>query len=148
VITGELKSKVDRVWDAFWPGGISNGLTVIEQVTYLLFVRRLDELHTAREKKANLLKKQIEEPIFLDNDQEQSLRWSRFKDLGSPEKMYELSRDKVFPVQSKNLEVILPEPVADRWFWKPPQLVKECDLHHLIALETACFSQGELRTTV
>jgi type I restriction enzyme M protein len=97
LITGELKSKVDKVWDAFWSGGISNGLTVIEQITYLLFVRRLDELHTAREKKANLLKKPIEEPIFLDNDLEQSLRWSRFKDLGSPEKMYELFRDKVFP---------------------------------------------------
>lgn len=97
MITGELKSKVDRVWDAFWSGGISNGLTVIEQITYLLFVRRLDELHTAREKKANLLKKPIEEPIFLDTDEEQSLRWSRFKDLGSPEKMYELFRDKVFP---------------------------------------------------
>jgi type I restriction enzyme M protein len=103
VITGELKSKVDKVWDAFWSGGISNGLTVIEQITYLLFVRRLDELHTAREKKANLLKKPIEEPIFLDNDQEQSLRWSRFKDLGSPEKMYELFRDKVFPFIKETL---------------------------------------------
>lgn len=103
MITGELKSKVDRVWDAFWSGGISNGLTVIEQITYLLFVRRLDELHTAREKKANLLKKQIEEPIFLDNDAEQSLRWSRFKDLGQPEKMYELFRDKVFPFIKETL---------------------------------------------
>ncbi len=103
MITGDLKSKVDKVWDAFWSGGISNGLTVIEQITYLLFVRRLDELHTAREKKANLLKRPIEEPIFLDNDQEQSLRWSRFKDLGSPEKMYELFRDKVFPFIKETL---------------------------------------------
>lgn len=103
MITGELKSKVDKVWDAFWSGGISNGLTVIEQITYLLFVRRLDELHTAREKKANLLKKPIEEPIFLDCDEEQSLRWSRFKDLGSPEKMYELFRDRVFPFIKETL---------------------------------------------
>lgn len=103
MITGELKSKVDRVWDAFWSGGISNGLTVIEQITYLLFVRRLDELHTAREKKANLLKKPIEEPIFLDTDAEQQLRWSRFKDLGQPEKMYELFRDKVFPFIKETL---------------------------------------------
>ena len=42
VITGDLKSKVDRVWDAFWSGGISNPLEVIEQITYLLFIRRLD----------------------------------------------------------------------------------------------------------
>lgn len=53
MITGELKSKVDRVWEAFWTGGIANPLTVIEQITYLLFIRRLDELHTAKEKKRN-----------------------------------------------------------------------------------------------
>ncbi len=53
VITGELKSKVDRVWDAFWSGGISNPLEVIEQITYLLFIRRLDDLQTLAEKKAH-----------------------------------------------------------------------------------------------
>lgn len=53
-ITGELKSKVDRVWDAFWSGGISNPLEVIEQITYLLFVRRLDDLETLTEKKARV----------------------------------------------------------------------------------------------
>jgi len=52
VITGELKSKVDRVWDAFWSGGISNPLEVIEQITYLLFIRRLDDLTILAEKKA------------------------------------------------------------------------------------------------
>ena len=49
VITGAIKSQVDRVWDAFWSGGVSNPLSVIEQITYLLFARRLDEIHTARE---------------------------------------------------------------------------------------------------
>ena len=44
MITGELKSKIDRVWDAFWSGGISNPLEVIEQITYLLFIRRLDDI--------------------------------------------------------------------------------------------------------
>jgi type I restriction enzyme M protein len=52
VITGELKGKVDRVWDAFWSGGISNPLEVIEQITYLLFIRRLDDLNILAEKKA------------------------------------------------------------------------------------------------
>ena len=51
MITGELKSKVDRVWDAFWSGGIANPLEVIEQITYLLFLRRLDELQTLAEKR-------------------------------------------------------------------------------------------------
>ena len=46
MITGELKSKIDAVWNAFWSGGISNPLEVIEQITYLLFIRRLDDLHT------------------------------------------------------------------------------------------------------
>jgi len=45
VITGELKSTVDRIWNTMWSGGISNPLSVIEQLTYLLFIKRLDELH-------------------------------------------------------------------------------------------------------
>jgi len=75
-------------------GGVSNPLSVIEQITYLLFARRLDEIHTAREKQANLLKKPIANPIF--NKQQQHLRWSRFKDLEAGE-MFELYRDQVFP---------------------------------------------------
>ena len=52
MVTGELKSKIDRIWDAFWSGGISNPLEVIEQITYLLFIRRLDDLETLAEKRA------------------------------------------------------------------------------------------------
>ena len=51
MITGELKSKVDRIWDSMWSGGISNPLSVIEQLTYLLFIKRLDELQTLKESK-------------------------------------------------------------------------------------------------
>ena len=64
LITGALKSQVDRVWDAFWSGGVSNPLSVIEQITYLLFARRLDELQTLKEAQANLLGTPVEEPIF------------------------------------------------------------------------------------
>ncbi len=77
VIAGELKSKIDRVWDAFWSGGISNPLEVIEQITYLLFVRRLDDLQTLAEKKARVTGGSIDGQIYAP-DQEQ-LRWSRFK---------------------------------------------------------------------
>src|SRR5437660_11468876 len=94
MITGELKSKVDRLWDAFWTGGISNPLEVIEQITYLLFIKRLDELHTAEEKKANRLNRQIENAIFEKG--EQDLRWSRFKNLEAKE-MFEIVTTKVFP---------------------------------------------------
>ncbi len=85
MITGELKSKIDKVWEAFWTGGLSNPISVIEQMTYLLFIRRLDEIHTQREKKASFLKKEIEEPIF--NKKQQELRWSHFRN-SDPEVMY------------------------------------------------------------
>lgn len=48
MITGAIKSQVDQVWNAFWAGGISNPLEVIEQFTYLLFIRRLDDVQTLR----------------------------------------------------------------------------------------------------
>ncbi|MFC1544168.1 N-6 DNA methylase [Gemmatimonadota bacterium] len=94
MITGELKSKVDRIWENMWSGGISNPLSVIEQLTYLLFIKRLDELHTLRERKAAHTGKPIEEPIFT-GDQD-NLRWSRFKET-APEQMFETMRDEVFP---------------------------------------------------
>jgi type I restriction enzyme M protein len=64
MLTGELRNQIDRIWDAFWTGGISNPLEVIEQITYLLFLRRLDELQTVEELKASRLKKPIERRIF------------------------------------------------------------------------------------
>jgi type I restriction enzyme M protein len=92
MITGELRSQIDKVWEAFWTGGLSNPLTVIEQMTYLLFIRRLDELQTQKESQANLLKKPILEPIYGESDYE--LRWSRFKNM-DPEVMHKLfTKDK------------------------------------------------------
>ena len=94
MVTGELKSKVDKIWETMWSGGISNPLSVIEQLTYLLFIKRLDELQTLQERKAERTGKPIEESIFTaDQDH---LRWSRFKET-SPEKMFETVRDEVFP---------------------------------------------------
>ncbi len=76
MITGELKSKVDSVWNAFAAGGLSNPLEVIEQITYLLFIKRLDDLHTAKEKQATLLRTEIKDAVFGAGQQD--LRWSRF----------------------------------------------------------------------
>ncbi len=67
MITGELKSQVDKIWESFWTGGISNPLTVIEQFTYLLFIRRFDEIQLLEEKKASMIKKPIANPIFTEN---------------------------------------------------------------------------------
>ena len=94
MITGEIKSKVDRIWDTLWSGGISNPLTIIEQLTYLLFIKRLDELHTLKENKANRLRKPIEDPIFTPK--QDRLRWSRFKET-SPDEMFTTVRDQAFP---------------------------------------------------
>lgn len=89
MITGDLKSKVDAVWTAFWTGGLSNPLNVIEQMTYLLFLRRLDELQTAKEKQSQILGKPLVNPIYQPIDY--PLRWSRFKEM-EPEAMFDLLR--------------------------------------------------------
>ncbi|MEM7245918.1 MAG: class I SAM-dependent DNA methyltransferase [Acidobacteriota bacterium] len=94
MITGELKSKVDSIWNTMWSGGISNPLSVIEQLTYLLFIKRLDELHTLKEAKAARTGKPIKEPVF--SAKQAKLRWSRFKET-APEQMFETVRDHVFP---------------------------------------------------
>jgi type I restriction enzyme M protein len=104
VVTGELRRQVDRVWDAFWSGGIANPVEVIEQITYLLFIKRLDDLHTLAENKAARLGRDIEDPIFpegYDSDLPSrrpfsDLRWSRFTNF-SPAEMYEVVGEHVFP---------------------------------------------------
>jgi type I restriction enzyme M protein len=94
MITGELKSKVDAIWDTMWSGGVSNPLSVIEQLTYLLFIKRLDELHTLKERKAARTGNAIEDPIF--SKRQDHLRWSRFKE-SAPEQMFNTVKDEVFP---------------------------------------------------
>lgn len=94
MITGDLKSKIDRIWDAFWSGGISNPIEVIEQITYLLFIRRLDELQTLWENKARTLKQPVTDPTFLPG--QEHLRWSRFKNA-DPAVMFHTVADEVFP---------------------------------------------------
>ena len=94
MITGELRSKIDRLWDAFWSGGISNPLEVIEQITYLMFLRRLEDMQAAKERKANRLGTQIENTIYTDDTQ--ALRWASFKEL-HPDHMIVVIRDAVFP---------------------------------------------------
>jgi type I restriction enzyme M protein len=101
MLTGELRNQIDRIWDAFWAGGIANPLEVIEQITYLLFLRRLDELQTLEELKAQRLKKPIERRIFPDGKDSkklpyEQLRWSRFKNL-EPREMYNVVSEHVFP---------------------------------------------------
>lgn len=95
MITGELKGKMGRIWDAFWSGGISNPLEVIEQITYLLFMRRLDDLQLLAEKRAKIAGDgKIVNPTFLPG--QQHLRWSELKNT-APDVMFRTVSDEVFP---------------------------------------------------
>ncbi|WP_066320543.1 class I SAM-dependent DNA methyltransferase [Bacillus sp. FJAT-29814] len=94
MITGEIRNKVDKIWETFWTGGITNPLTVIEQFTYLLFIKGLDETETTKEKEAEFLG--MEHQGLFPKDK-QHLRWSQFKQLGSAEEMYEVVSKEVFP---------------------------------------------------
>jgi type I restriction enzyme M protein len=101
MLTGELRNQIDRIWDAFWSGGISNPLEIIEQITYLLFLRRLDDLQTLEELKADRLKKPIPRQIFPKGKDSKGrlykdFRWSQFKNL-EPREMYTVVNDHVFP---------------------------------------------------
>lgn len=101
MITGDIKNQIDRIWDSFWSGGISNPLEVIEQITYLLFIRRLDDLHTLEENKANRLKQPMERRVFpagkdAKGRSYEDYRWSRFKHF-APAEMFTLVGEHLFP---------------------------------------------------
>jgi len=106
MLTGDIRSKIDSLWNAFWTGGISNPLEVIEQITYLLFLRRLDDLHTLEENKAARLKlKKLERRIFPEGRDDigkgggrsyEDCRWSRFRHFEAKE-MFAVVNDHVFP---------------------------------------------------
>ncbi|GAA3922984.1 N-6 DNA methylase [Microbacterium invictum] len=104
MVTGELRRQVDKVWDAFWSGGIANPVEVIEQITYLLFIKRLDDLQLLAEKKASRFGDPVENPIFPVGHDEHAvsprpyrdLRWSVFTNYSSSE-MFDVVSEHVFP---------------------------------------------------
>lgn len=106
MITGEIRTKVDQIWDAFWSGGIASPISVIEQMTYLLFIKGLDEVQARKEKQAQILGGPVESPLFPEGDfanpitkekvPYRDLRWSRFKNL-EPRAMHSRIAQDVFP---------------------------------------------------
>jgi type I restriction enzyme M protein len=93
MVTGELKRRIDALWLEFWQGGITNPLTVIEQITFLMYARLLDINETRDENREKRTGKSFQHRF---RDDEQSLRWSHFRHLGA-EKMLPAVRDQVFP---------------------------------------------------
>jgi type I restriction enzyme M protein len=101
MLTGEIRNQIDRIWDSFWSGGIANPIEVIEQITYLLFLKRLDELHTLEERKSTRTGKPMGRRVFPEGEDGggrpyDDLRWSRFKHL-APADMYTVVDKHVFP---------------------------------------------------
>lgn len=104
MLTGEIRNQIDRIWDSFWSGGIANPLEVIEQITYLLFLKRLDELHTLDEARSRRLGKPMERRVFPEGRDGpegngrpyEDFRWSRFKHF-VPADMYTVVDKHAFP---------------------------------------------------
>src|SRR5437868_1870509 len=101
MLTGEIRGQIDQIWNAFWSGGISNPLEVIEQITYLLFLKRLDEQEIGEELKANREKKPMQKRFFPEGKDSkkrsfQDYRWNRFKNT-DPRDMYAVVSVHVFP---------------------------------------------------
>lgn len=101
MLTGAIRIQIDQIWNAFWSGGVSNPLSVIEQLTFLLFIKRLDELHTREESKAEMLGGEIERRIYPEgsdpkDEPYENLRWSRFKNFEARE-MMRIVDEHVFP---------------------------------------------------
>lgn len=93
MITGEIKNKIDKIWETFWTGGITNPLEVIEQFTYLLFIKGLDDKEIIKENDAILLGIDFDRTFPEDK---QNLRWSKFKNFEA-ETMYDVVANEVFP---------------------------------------------------
>jgi len=111
MITGEIKNRIDQIWDSFWTGGITNPMDVLEQMTYLFFMKMIDDAQIKREANASLFGGNLNDAIFgtgnwhnPESDKDvpyENLRWSIFKDY-DPETMFKNIRDNVF-VFIKNL---------------------------------------------
>lgn len=111
MITGEIKNRIDSIWDVFWTGGITNSITILEQMTYLFFMKMLDDAQRTKEANANAFGVAVKDPTFeegmwhnpeTDKDVPyKNLRWSTFKNMEA-EAMYKLISMDVF-VFIKNL---------------------------------------------
>jgi type I restriction enzyme M protein len=95
MLTGEIRNKVDKIWTDIWAGGITNPLTVIEQLTYLMFIRSLNEKEMENES-FEALSGETMPKIFPQDEDGQAMRWSKFKTKDS-RMIYDIVGTKVFP---------------------------------------------------
>ena len=112
MVTGEIKNRIDAIWDAFWNGGITNSITILEQMTYLFFMKMLDDSQKAKEATASIMGVEIKEPTFKqgmwhnpDTDKDvpyETLRWSVFKNKEAEEMYRIISRDAFIFIKNLN----------------------------------------------
>jgi type I restriction enzyme M protein len=95
MLTGKIRNDIDKLWEKFWTGGITNPLTVIEQISYLLFARMLDMQEDVAERKARRTGKPVER-LFPDNPAGQLLRWKNFRNMSGKE-LHKHLKQKVYP---------------------------------------------------
>ena len=112
MITGEIKNRIDQIWDTFWTGGITNSITILEQMTYLFFMKMLDDAQRNKEANASVFGATVKDPTFKEGswhnpetDKDipyESLRWSVFKNM-EPELMLKtVSRDVFVFIKTLN----------------------------------------------
>ena len=100
MITGEIKNQIDQIWDTFFVAGVTNPITVLEQMTYIFFMKMLDDKQLQEEDNARDFDSEVKNPTFPagqmwlnpDTNQEvpyESMRWSVFRNTGS-ENMYNM----------------------------------------------------------
>ena len=107
MITGAIKNKVDKIWTDIWAGGVTNPLTVIEQLTYLMFIRSLDEKELENEAFERLTGQPVEK-IFPQSERGQAMRWSRFQER-DPREMFDILSRQAFPAIKQMRGGKLPE---------------------------------------
>lgn len=101
MLTGELRNQIDGIWNDFWSGGLPNPLQVIEQITYLIFIKRLDDMQQVEELKSMTLGEPLERRIFPKGKDDrgvpyENMRWSKFKNF-EPREMFRIVDEHIFP---------------------------------------------------
>lgn len=112
MITGEIKNRIDNIWDTFWTGGITNSITILEQMTYLFFMKMLDDAQVKKEAAANLLGATITNPVFKDGAWHNpdtgrdvpysNLRWHNFVNFEAERMFQTISKDAFIFIKNLN----------------------------------------------
>ena len=112
MITGEIKNRIDGIWDTFWTGGITNSITILEQMTYLFFMKMLDDAQVKKEAAANMLGGMVKDPIFKEGfwhnpetDKDvpyANLRWRTFVDFEAERMFGTISKDAFVFIKNLN----------------------------------------------